>query len=329
MRLNFNSEEDKTRALNTSGVNYENGLTAASAFLVVLNGLDYETMDNLCEEVANVISYDPKEVYDMIQNGCSEEDKEVILKTAYSIIDSNRPIGNKTDGKHNASAWISHSLFEGRASSILAEYMGLNPDVAMKLGILHDIGRKFDQSFMHTIKGYEYLSKLGFYDEAICCLTHSFLSDESSKGNRCANCDPALEGFFIDEEGKGRFRNESDKDDITYFLEQYNYNMYDVILNIADLMATSKAITSPYDRVLDVYTRKNPDSNSPYFKVCFVNALRRMLYMINKDEKYTKLYNKNEVPDEMVDPLFIETSNEFMESYLALQNKSNIKKNIN
>lgn len=319
MRLDFNNEEDKTRALNTRGVDYENGLTAASAFMIVLNGLDFETMDNLCEEVANNTSYDSKEVYDMIQNGCSEELKETILNTAYRLIDMKKNIGNKTDGKHNASAWISHSLFEGRVASILAKSMNLDPDTAMKLGILHDIGRKFDQSFMHTIKGYEYLSKLGFKDDAICCLTHSFLSDETSKGNRCANCDPALEGFYINEEGKGVFKNESDKDDITYFLEQYNYNLYDVILNIADLMATSKEITSPYDRVLDVYTRKTPDRNSPFFKVCFVNALRRMLYMLNQDEEYTKLYNKNEVPDEMVDRLFIDTSNEFMDYYIKLQ----------
>lgn len=200
--------------------------------------------------------------------------------------------------------------------------MGLNPDVGMKLGILHDIGRKFDQSFMHTIKGYEYLCSLGYNDEAICCLTHSFLSDETSKGNRSANCDPAPEGFYVNEEGKGVFREESNKDDITYFLEQYNYNLYDIILNISDLMATSKGITSPYDRVLDVYTRKSPDINSPFFKVCFVNALRRMLYMMYEDEKYSKLYNKNEVPDENVDNLLIETSNEFMSKYTELQSKT-------
>ncbi|MBR3116389.1 MAG: hypothetical protein IKF36_00755 [Bacilli bacterium] len=322
MRLDFSSETNKNEALSTSSVNYDNGFTAASAFLLVLKDLDYETMDNLCEEVSNNTSYSSKEIYDMIQGECPEELKEVILKSAYDVIDSKRTIGNKTDGKHNASAWISHSLFEGRVSSELASAMGLNPDVGMKLGILHDIGRKFDQSFMHTIKGYEYLCSLGHKDEAICCLTHSFLSDESAKGNRCANCDPALEGFYVTEEGKGVFRKESNKDDITYFLEQYDYNLYDIILNISDLMATSKEITSPYDRVLDVYTRKTPDTNSPFFKVCFVNALRRMLYMIYQDEKYSKLYNKNDVSDENVESLFIKTSDEFMSKYIELQSKN-------
>ena len=324
MRLSFSSVIDKGNALNTNSVNYENGLTAASAFLLVLKDLDFETMDNLCEEVSNNTSYSPRKVYDMIQGECTEEMKEIILKSAYNVIDSNRSIGNKTDGKHIASAWISHSLFEGRVASILASAMGLDSDVGMKLGLLHDIGRKFDQSFMHTVKGYEYLCSLGYKDDAICCLTHSFLSDESSKGNRCANCDPALEGFYVNEEGKGVFRDESNKDDMTFFLEQYKYNLYDIILNISDLMATSKEITSPYDRVLDVYTRKTPDINSPFFKVCFVNALRRMLYMIFKDEKYQKLYNKNDVPDESVDNLLIDTSNEFMTKYSELQTKNKI-----
>ena len=322
MRLDFISEQNKNTALNTNSVNYENGLTAASAFIIVLKDLDYETMDNLCEEVSKNTSYSPKEVYEMIQGECTEELKEVILKSAYDVIDSKRTIGNKTDGKHNASAWISHSLFEGRVSSELASAMGLNPDVGMKLGLLHDIGRKFDQSFMHTIKGYEYLCSLGYKDDAICCLTHSFLSDETSKGNRSANCDRAPEGFYINEEGKGVFREESDKDDMTYFLEQYDYNLYDIILNISDLMATSKEITSPYERVLDVYTRKTPDINSPFFKVCFVNTLRRMLYMIYKEEQYSRLYNKNEVPDENVDSLLIETSNEFMTKYSELQTEN-------
>ena len=321
MILKFSNEENKNRALNTNSVNYENDLTAASAFMIVLKDLDYETMDNLCEEVSNNTSYSPKEVYELIQNGCSEDIKKVILKSAYDVIDSNRTLGNKTDGKHNASAWISHSLFEGRVASEFANTMGLNPDTAMKLGILYDIGRKFDQSFMPTIKGYEYLCDLGYKDDAICCLTHSFLSDETSKGNRCANCDPALEGFYVNEEGKGVFKEESNKDEITYFLEQYQYNPYDVILNIADLMATSKAITSPYDRVLDVYTRKTPDINSSFFKVCFINAMRKMLYMIYKDEKYLELYNKNNIPDEYVDSLLIETSNDFMEKYTELKNK--------
>ena len=52
------------------------------------------------------------------------------------------------------------------------------------------------------------------------------------------------------------------------------------------------------------------------------NALRRMLYMIYQDEQYLRLYNKNEVPDENVESLFIETSDEFMSKYTELQAKN-------
>ena len=163
----------------------------------------------------------------------------------------------------------------------------------------------------------KYLLMKGLKDESICSLTHSFLSipyDNELKGNRCANCDPSCEGFYIDELGNGVFKEEKYKDDITLFLEKYNYNEYDVILNISDLMAMSSGIVSPYDRVDDVYTRKTPDPiNSSFFKVCFINTLRRVMYSITNDDKYIEIYNINEVSD--IENLFINISNEFMQMY--------------
>lgn len=85
-------------------------------------------------------------------------------------------------------------------------------------------------------------------------MTHSFVN-----GNRCANNEPAEDGFYVDDTGNPRWEENTAKDDITKFLENYQYNEYDNILTIADLMATDKGIVSPFDRIEDIATRKKLD----------------------------------------------------------------------
>lgn len=325
MNLNFSNDSYKQIALSTNSVNYDNSITAADAFIVLLRDVDYETIDNLCIYISEKFSLDnPMAVYYLIQSGdCDLEFRNVILDSAYEMIHNHKKLGNKmVNDIFNASSWISHSLYEGEVASNLAMKMNLNPDTAMKLGILHDVGRKFDHSFLHTIKGFEYLQDLGLNNEAICCLTHSFLSIPNNgilRGNRCSNCDLAVEGFYVDSNGNGIFRNNAYKDDMTFFLENYEYNPYDVILNISDLMAMSSGIVSPFDRMIDVYSRRKPDkNNSPFFKVCFINTMRALLYRMTDDEKYEKLYNITNMSSlEEIDSLLVDTSNAFISQYNA------------
>lgn len=331
MDLNFKNDTYNNRALNTFRVNYENNNTAADSFFILLKDIDYEMIDNLCIYISKMLLIDdPHIVYEIIQNNtCNSNSKEYILQCAYNLIHENKSLGTKlTSNQRNASSWISHCLYEGEVASTLANSIGLDPETARKIGILHDVGRKFDHTFMHVIKGYEYLVDLGYTDEAICCLTHSFLSiptDGEYKGNRCANCDPSKKGFYVNESGEGVFEKSVEKDDITEFLENYQYNMYDMILNISDLMAMSSGVTSPYDRMLDVYTRKTPDAkNSPFFKVCFINSLNRMLYVLTKDNKYNYEINiKDYKTVEEIDNLLQKVSNEFYNYYLTLIKKDN------
>ena len=327
MNIYFSNDVFKEKALLTTHVNYENNITSADAFFIVLKGLDYDMMDNLCEEVKKELCFkDSYKIYELIQNdGCNYELKKIILDIAYDLIHSNKEIGSKVvNGGFNASSWISHSLYEGELAASLASLINLDSETAKKLGILHDIGRKFNHSFMHTIKGYEYLLLKGLKDEAVCTLTHSFLPIEENgilRGNRCANCEPATLGFYIDEHGNGVFSEDTDKDDITLFLDSYRYNRYDVILNISDLMAMSSGITSPYERVKDIYTRKIPDSkNSPFFKVCLINTLRKYMYSVTHEDKYIELYNITNISD--IESIFINTSNEFMQIYNNLVNNN-------
>lgn len=328
MDLDFTSEVYKDKALSTHEVNYENNNTSADAFFILLKGLDYDMMDNLCKYLAKLLLFDdPYIVYLIIQrNTCDSKSKSYFMQCAYELIHSNQPLGSKMVNERNASFWISHCLYEGEVASTLASSMGLDSDTARKIGILHDVGRRFDHSFIHTIKGYEYLIDSGYTDEAICCLTHSFLpipKNGEYKGNRCASCDPASEGFYINDSGEGVFEEGAKKDDTTMFLEGYQYNMYDIILNISDLMAMSSGVVSPYDRVQDVYSRKAPDpKNSPFFKVCFINSLNRILYKLTKEEKYNyqvtlKIFRSVEE----IDGLLVNVSDDFYRLYSHISQK--------
>ena len=331
MNLDFTNLMFKEMACRTSSVDYENGLTPEGAFLIVLRDLDYETIDHLCKKVGNQLAMDPIEIYQMIRvDRFDIETEKLILETAYDIIHAGGHLGSKKSGEYIASGWIEHSLYEGELASVLAEEIGLDGDTAKKLGILHDIGRKFDFSFRHTIRGYEYLAAMGFEKDAICCLTHSFLSvpiDGSFKGNRCANCDPALDGFMIDEEGNGVIPDEDKKDDMTRFLEQYSYNPYDMIINIADLMAKTERIVSPYERVTDIYRRRKvvDSRNSDFFKVSFINAMRRLMYQITKDDYYQETYSLQNLSPQEIEILFKKASDDFSNIYDSIiENKKYI-----
>lgn len=330
VKLNFSNEGYRNSALNKKSSNYENNVTAAQAFYICINGLDFYSLDNLCIALQDYYN-DGRNVYDfylMLQDiNIDDEFKQVVLDLAYKVIESeegkNLGTGMVPNTNFNSSSWISHSLYEGKLCSILAENLNLNPDTAMKLGILHDIGRKKTHTFNHVIKGYELLVDLGLTDEAVVSLTHSFLPDIRKfkvTGNRCANCDVALDGLIVDSDMNEHFETEEDKDDITLFLEQYEYNIYDQILNISDLMAKSEGITSPLERVNDIYTRKIPDiRNQGLFLHRFVCIMNKLLFGLTKDIIY--LDNINNINNEDLYNLFVETSNEFMNKYNSLIKK--------
>ena len=69
-------------------------------------------------------------------------------------------------------------------------------ELSVIAGLLHDYGRRKDQNFNHVIEGFQSLVDLNLNNEAIVCLTHSFLN-----GGRCCNNEPAINGFYVDEEG--------------------------------------------------------------------------------------------------------------------------------
>lgn len=139
----------------------------------------------------------------------------------------------KEEKRKSANAyWVDHSICVGYVAGKIAEALNLDIDYAKALGYIHDIGKRFkyDETgvFPHAIKGYNYIKSLG-YDEnyAGICIKHSFLNNDID----CISND----------------RDETDKSNEYYqFVKQYisqEYSIYEKIINLCDLMCTTKVLT--------------------------------------------------------------------------------------
>ena len=95
----------------------------------------------------------------------------------------------------------------------------------------------------HVIKGYKYMKKQG-YDKDYCniCLTHSYLNND-------INC---TAGGIPDDIP---FRTE--------FIKNHKYTLYEKIINLCDLMCTSR-INTVDKRIIDLIIRRGAYSNTQY-----------------------------------------------------------------
>jgi len=215
----------------------------------------------------------------------------------------------------NTSSWINHALNASIVAKNLAQTFNVNENNASTLALLHDYGRKFTHAFNHTLKGFEELSNIGWYNEALGCLTHSFL-----KGGRCSNNEPALEGFYVDDNGNPNYSSIK-KDDIALFLENYTFTDYDIILNITDLMTTDKGILPPHERIKDIASRRQIDpTNRGYFLAEFTNIL---IDIINKENNTNLNYIKatKNISLKEIENYFTKISEIFYNTYLNLNKK--------
>ena len=326
IKLLFSNDKYKERALSKKKVNYENDITSYDAFFICIHDLEFDVLNNLCNELHK---YYPEtglnQLYEQLQDFySSNEFKRVVLECAIKLVSKGEYLGTKIiNEKYNASAWLCHSINEGLACATLAEGIA-NPDTAMKLGLLHDIGRKKDHSFNHVILGYELLNDYDLESEAVACLTHSFIPDVRKfyfKGSRCANCEKSIDGLTIYGNMEDSI-NIEDKDDICLFLDNYEYNIYDLLLNISDLMAMTTGITSPYDRVNDIYTRKSPDEkNQDLFLFRLICLMNYIMFARTKKAEYIERLNLEYTNHEDLYKKFIVTSNELFEFYNNLNSK--------
>lgn len=78
----------------------------------------------------------------------------------------------------NPGPWGNHCRVAAHCAERIAQACGdLDVNKAYILGLLHDIGRKFNVRHLgHVADGYSYMMSLGYDEVAKICLTHSFKS---------------------------------------------------------------------------------------------------------------------------------------------------------
>ncbi|RPJ42872.1 MAG: HD domain-containing protein, partial [Chloroflexi bacterium] len=129
------------------------------------------------------------------------------------------------------------------AQFIAARHPSLDPDIAYRFGLLHDIGRRVGVTDMrHALDGYIYLCSRGFPRAARICLTHSFPVKDVRAGSGGWDCADHELRFVAD------------------FLSSIEYDDYDRLLQIADALATSTGFCLLEKRLVDVALRRGTNA---------------------------------------------------------------------
>ena len=138
----------------------------------------------------------------------------------------------------NPGAWVGHLRNCARCAELIAPEVGLDPEKAYVLVLLHDIGRKFGQGhMMHVYYGWKYMTELGYDEVAKICLTHSFTHQDF---------DCFIGKWDIPEEAQRELR---------AALEAAVYDDYDRLAQLCDGLALSTGVVNMVDRMTDVKRR--------------------------------------------------------------------------
>ena len=159
-----------------------------------------------------------------------------------------RKILEKEKDKRKDVRWINHSICVGDAAYRIAlalkqKGVKVDPDKAMALGYIHDIGKYTGNSNGHVVRGYNYLKELGVDEEYACvCLTHSYLNNDimCTAGGVPADIP---------------FRTE--------YIEKHVYTIEEKIVNLCDLMCTQKIFTLD-KRLISIIMKKGSYINTQY-----------------------------------------------------------------
>jgi len=139
----------------------------------------------------------------------------------------------------NPGPWRDHSLVTAKCAEYIAdECDGMDAGKAYILGLLHDIGRKFGVGHLsHVIDGYYYMMELGYEEAAKVCITHSFNIKDINMyiGNQDVSAAHLQE--IID------------------LLESYEYDDYDLLIQLCDSVALPEGPVDIEVRMGDVKKR--------------------------------------------------------------------------
>jgi hypothetical protein len=142
--------------------------------------------------------------------------------------------------KLNPGPWIEHSINVGKAAELIARNCkDLNPDVALVLGMLHDIGVRFGVSYMkHILYGYNFAMEKGYYKVAKVCLTHSF------------DCQDMKTCF-----GRWDYCNDEEYNFINNYISSVEYDDYDKLIQLCDALALPSGFCLMEKRMVDAVLR--------------------------------------------------------------------------
>ncbi|GAA0127397.1 hypothetical protein UT300019_33010 [Clostridium sp. CTA-19] len=123
--------------------------------------------------------------------------------------------------KLNPGPWVEHSLYVGRAAELIAkEDKELDSNVALVLGMLHDIGRRYGvTNEKHSLDGYKFAMEKGYDLLARVCMTHGYL---------CKNIDGIC--------GK-KDCTVKEREFIKEYLENIEFTAYDKLIQLCDALA--------------------------------------------------------------------------------------------
>ncbi|MHC1684585.1 MAG: HD domain-containing protein [Clostridiaceae bacterium] len=168
------------------------------------------------------------------------------LKQAIDIINEGRKLYNNP--------WIEHSFFTASAAQNIAlQIPDLDPEVAYILGPLHDIGRIKGPYFMrHILDGYSFLTEKGFDDSARICMTHSFHIKDINAAFPKWDC------------------SQDELDFIKSYLLNIEYNEYDRLIQLCDLLALPTGFSLLEKRMVDIALRYGTNNYTiPIWKEVF------------------------------------------------------------
>lgn len=162
-------------------------------------------------------------------------------------------------GKAENDTWIDHCICVGDTAAIIAKELGMDEDKVRAMGYVHDIGKRYGYSakIHHSVTGYEYLLEQGIDEEFACvCLTHSFLDNTV-----------VCEAAGVLNENMEKF------DFLCDYVGSHEYDDYDRLINLCDLMCTRRMVGIE-KRIVDLLLRYGVFPNT-------VNNLKATLKLKN------------------------------------------------
>ena len=129
----------------------------------------------------------------------------------------------------NPGPWTEHCKYSAIAAEAIAYKCGMNAEKAYVLSLLHDIGyhayRNFKGKTCHIYSGYELMIEKEYTDVARICLTHSFPYKD-------------FRAYF----GTDMTCSAEEKEFISSFLSDIEYDDYDKLIQLCDCLSTTQGI---------------------------------------------------------------------------------------